>query len=595
MKLLRLISVALFAMTGLGSFATAAEPQWIEGRSPHFLLLTDTSEAKGRRLLEDLEGRVKALADVVGAIPERQFPIEVFLFEKGPDFIEVTGAEPMKSAYLFRGLDRIFIVSRDKSPDDIANEVGHALGHVFFERTTLWRPFWLAEGAAEHFRKAGRKPDTKSVPKEESFSARDLLRIVPSPGYRDSDPAPPSRIQSHRLLRLIAERHPGALKGFLEVNRREVGEKARIDIDPATLGDELEAYTEAVIPLTPQAAGIRMAPADSASVALRRGDLLVAAGKTSAASERYTGVSAEARAARAILIRSTRNPLEAARALERAAREQPDHGLVHFHFGSLEITAPADLIAAQAQSLERAVQTYPLLGRAAAELARVYTLNGRAEMAQPLIDKAIALEPEFADRFYDIRAQALAALKRFDEAYQTMKLSSALPHTGEKIEAIYEQKVKAMTERAENFRRDADAERLNQIRNDVDRVAALLDPPPPPPPPPPAPKQSGMEYTIQAEEKITVINSVYPVFPPALLQSGRGGEIDFSLTIDPDGRVTRVEVVNSQLPDLNALTTASLRRWTFKPVVVNGQAIPFRMLLTFRYDVREADAVPAVQ
>jgi TonB family protein len=230
-----------------------------------------------------------------------------------------------------------------------------------------------------------------------------------------------------------------------------------------------------------------------------------------------------------------------------------------------------------------------------AELARVYTLSGRAEKALPLIDKAIALEPEFADRFYDLRGQAQASLKRFDDAYRTMRTTAALPHIGEKTDAIFEQKIKAMSERAENYRREADAGRVDQIRKDLDRVVDLLEPAPPAPEAPPPPRQSSMGFSIEAEREITVINRVYPEFPAALLQSGMGGEIIFDVAIDPTGRVTRIEVRESQLPDFDTSTMSSLRRWTFKPVEVDGQSVPFKMILTFRYEVDEVHALPAVR
>ena len=67
-----------------------------------------------------------AFSQTFGKVPPRQFPIEVFLFNNEPDYIEalprVQGAEKLdKSAYLVRGPDRLFIVTKDKSPDDIAN------------------------------------------------------------------------------------------------------------------------------------------------------------------------------------------------------------------------------------------------------------------------------------------------------------------------------------------------------------------------------------------------------------------------------------------------------------------------------------------
>src|SRR5688572_5253346 len=65
--------------------AKAADPVWIQLSSPNFVLYTDTTEIKGRRLLEDFEGRFAALETVIGGIPQRQFPIQVFLFSKKED------------------------------------------------------------------------------------------------------------------------------------------------------------------------------------------------------------------------------------------------------------------------------------------------------------------------------------------------------------------------------------------------------------------------------------------------------------------------------------------------------------------------------
>ncbi|HEX4997204.1 MAG TPA: TonB family protein [Terriglobia bacterium] len=595
MKLLRLICAAVFAIAGLATWGWGEEAKWVEAQSPHFLLFTDTTEAKGRRLLEDLEGRVAALAKVVGRIPERQFPVEVFLFDKGQDFTEVTGPEPEHSAYLYRGPDRVFVVARDKSPEDIANDVGHALGHVFFERTTLWRPFWLSEGAAEYFRKAGRKPDTKSVPREEAFTARDLLRIVASPSYRDSDPGGASRTQSHRLLRLIKEKHHEALDPFLEALRIEGGGSARIDLDTDQLQDELDGYAETAVPLEPRPENIRSIMADNDRVAIHWGDLFLAARKYGFAGEQYSGADADARAARAILIRFTRNPIEASRALERATREIPDVGLAQFHFGSVEVDSPPDLIAAQALGLERAVAKFPLLGRAKAELARVYTLQGRAADALPLIEAAIAEEPEFADHFYDIQAQALVALRRLDDAYRAIKTSAALPHIEEKVDTIYEQKIKTLGERVETIRRNAEAERVEQIRRQVDQAVDLTEPPPPPPPPPEPTRVGNMSYTIESIADVSVINKTYPEFPRVLLDNGVGGTITFEVTVGPDGRVTRVEAVKSDLPELNNSTAASLRRWTFSLASQNGQTSGFKMKVTFHYDVEEISALPGLR
>src|SRR5438034_10572469 len=227
----------------------AKDPKWFEMSSEHFLLLTDTNEAKGRRLISDFENRVAALSQAFGKVPARQFPIEIFLFNNEQDFIEALpheqGEEQLrKAAYLLRGPDRTFIVAKDKSPDDIANDAGHALGHVLFERYVMWRPFWLAEGAAELVRKIGRAPDTKAVAEQEGFSADDLVTIVPSATYNDNDPGGAFRTQSYRLLRIVLDDKPDLLRRYVQSLRVESERVPKIDLETQALDSTLKSYVE---------------------------------------------------------------------------------------------------------------------------------------------------------------------------------------------------------------------------------------------------------------------------------------------------------------------------------------------------------------
>ena len=65
-----------------------ADLVWIQLNSRNFILYTDTTEIKGRRLLEDFEGRLAAMGTALGGIPQRQFPVEVFLFSNREEFLE---------------------------------------------------------------------------------------------------------------------------------------------------------------------------------------------------------------------------------------------------------------------------------------------------------------------------------------------------------------------------------------------------------------------------------------------------------------------------------------------------------------------------
>ncbi len=553
--------------------AQAQGAKWFEASSESFLLFTDTNQEKARRLLTDLETRVAAVSDVFGDVPRRQFPIEVFLFRQEQDFVEALprlapGADIRtafdKSAYVVRGTDRVFVVARDKSPEDIAGAAGHALGHVFFERKVVWRPFWLAEGVAEYLRNAGRDPDTKKVSEEAGFAVKDILTIVPSATYDDSADGGAFRKQSYRLLRLIAGENPQIVREYMRRLMAEDGNSAKIDIRAEAFEERLKSYVETRL-VPPSVLGVvKVIDADSDRVAVHRGDLLLATGQDSNAGTWYRADTKDVRAARAILARFSRSPIEASRILDRAAREMPDAGLVQFHFGALELQNDKDK-EAQVAALERAIQLLPLFGGAHAELGRLYALTGRAAQALPLLDKALALEPESADRIYQIQAKALLAVGRHDDAFRVMNLAASLPHADKATAERYSAAVLGFRREIENARREADNRRLEQIRNEVGAEVRAREPLPQRAPPPAPVREGSINYQIEARVAIEVMETVYPDYPEALRKAGTAGNIALRVDVGADGRVTSATVVTSAVPALNAATIDALKRWSFSP------------------------------
>jgi len=566
----RAILVGLLLILGQ-ALLLAKDEKWFELSSEHFLLFTDAGEAKGRRLLVDFENRVSVFSQAFGKVPPRQFPIEIFLFKNEPDYVETLprtqGQEvvTIKSAYLLHGPDRLFIVAKDKSPDDIANDVGHALGHALFERYVLWRPFWLAEGAAEYVRKVGRGPDTKKVSDDEGFSAAELITIVPSQNYNDSEPGGGFRVQSYRLLRILLDERPDALKQYMQALRTESENVPRMPIDAEAIDSRLKDYVETVVKAPPTAPAIQSIEADVARLNVHRGDVLVATGRESDAGRLYNGDSKDARVARAIVARFSRPPLEAIRLLDRVARETPDNGLAQYHFGAMQTQDKKD-IQSQVVALERAVQLLPLMGRACAELARVYTLSGQAEKALPMIARALDLEPEFGDQFYAIRGDVDLALGRFDPAFRDINLASDMPHTDRSSVERYLLKVSELRKKIENARRQIDERELTEIRKEVAEKAVLRDPPPPKPAPPPPPVPTGsISYQIEARSAIEVLEAIYPDYPEALRSKRAAGNIALRVDVGPDGKVKTAVIASSQVPDMDAATLTAVKKWSFKP------------------------------
>jgi len=574
------MALALLLLSLLIPALHAKDPKWFEVSSEHFLLFTDTNEAKGRRLISDFENRVAAFSQAFGKVPARQFPIEIFLFNNEQDFIEALphaqGEEQLKkAAYLLRGPDRTFIVAKDKSPDDIANDAGHALGHVLFERYVLWRPFWLAEGAAEYVRKAGRSADTKAVSEQEGFSAGDVVTIVPSATYNDNDPGGAFRTESYRLLRILLDEKPDLIRQYLQSLRMESEHAPVNDIDAQAMDSRLKSYVETPLKMPPVTAAVKSSEADMARLAIHRGDLLLATERQADASRWYNADSKDARAARAIITRFSRPAAEATRVLDRSARELPENGLVQYHFGAMELQDKKD-IHAQALALERAVQLLPLLGRAYGELARVYALDGQPEKSLPAIGKALDLEPEFADRFYQIRAEVEVTLGQSDRAFRDINIAADLPHSGRSAAEHYSVWISVIQRKIEYARREIDQRKLDEIRQEVRAEAERREPPPQPSAPPPPVPEGRISYSIESRVPLEVLDAVYPDYPEALRKKGAAGDITLRVDIGPDGTVKTAAVAASQIPDLNNAALEAMKKWSFKP---GNRSI--RVVLTF--------------
>ena len=573
----------------------AQSVRWFEVTSGNFTLYTDTSEAKGRRLVTDLEQRVAALQSFLGAVPKRQFPIEILLFKQGEDFLQSapTAVPPeiaidsYNSAYILKGQDRTFVVAQDKSPEDIANEVGHTLGHLFLDRIVLWRPFWLEEASAEYFRKVGRNPETKRIAPADRLPVADILSIVPSATYKDSDPAGPFRIQSYRMLRIAIDDHAPELRAFINASRQEAGHDATLAIDVDAATERLDQFVDTRIPPGAVATDIQSREVPSSIVSVHRGDALAAARHFLQVPKWYEGDSDEARAARAILLRLTGGS-EALPSLDRAAGDLPNQGLVQYHFGSIE-SQNATIVAKQIAALENAVRLLPLMGRVHAQLARVLVPGGRAAEALPLLERAVSLEPEYADRFYMLRAEVLMALRRFDEAYKTARVSANLPHGdhfGDRSsDAVYNQKAAALSRRIQDIQIAAEQLQVDQLRETVGVEATRREPVKPPPPPPPPDRAGKIEYQYEATNPVEILKTVLPDYADALVKSGKAGRVVLQVNVGTDGLVSSATITESQIPEMNTDTLASVKKWTFKPFLRAGRPAAFNIKLVFQFSI----------
>jgi TonB family protein len=205
------------------------------------------------------------------------------------------------------------------------------------------------------------------------------------------------------------------------------------------------------------------------------------------------------------------------------------------------------------------------MGRAFAELARVYAITGQADKGLTVIAKALELEPEYADHFYEIRADLHLALGKSADALRDVNMASDLPHIDRSVLEHYTLKMLTVRKRIEAARREIDQRELEDLRKQVRAEASEREPPPQPAPPPPPVPEGTVGYEIVTRAPIEVVDAVYPDYPEALRKKGAAGTIALQVDVGPDGKVKTATIATSQLEDLNKATLDAVKKWSFKP------------------------------
>ena len=137
-------------------FATAANPQWVEVRSPNFSVITDAGEKKGREVALHFE----QMRSVFGTLMTRAkvnlpVPLQIVAFRNSKEIRQVApifNGKATEVGGLFQGgEDRCFIML-DMSLEDRWTAVFHEYAHRLLDGNISSRPDpWFEEGFAEYF------------------------------------------------------------------------------------------------------------------------------------------------------------------------------------------------------------------------------------------------------------------------------------------------------------------------------------------------------------------------------------------------------------------------------------------------------------
>lgn len=100
---------------------------------------------------------------------------------------------------------------------------------------------------------------------------------------------------------------------------------------------------------------------------------------------------------------------------------------------------------------------------------------------------------------------------------------------------------------------------------------------------PTAPAATGGNGGSQAQP--TPLSTPAPRYPPEALRMGIGGTVKVRVVVTPDGRVDRLELAETsgnRYLDRAALET--VRRWTFRPAMRNGQPVQAEVVVPIQFD-----------
>ena len=153
------LAAAALLLSAATSLAAPNAPHWVELRSPHFLVVTDSTEKDARRIAGQFERTRAVFHALFPAITEDtgQTTILAFKDKKGLQALEpanyVAKGQSEPAGIFLHSTDTNFIVLRL----DIGNLPEHPYATVYHEYTHLltsnsaWLPVWINEGLAEFY------------------------------------------------------------------------------------------------------------------------------------------------------------------------------------------------------------------------------------------------------------------------------------------------------------------------------------------------------------------------------------------------------------------------------------------------------------
>jgi tetratricopeptide (TPR) repeat protein len=491
MMLRRMLLLGL--LVSVSDWARESGSGWIEVRSPHFTVITDAGEARGR----DVAGQFERMRWVFqSSLPAANLdpsnPIVVIAVKDRKD---MEALEP--AAYLAKGqvsLGGLFSHSTDKNYILVRLDGGgeHPYSIVYHEYTHLmegnaaeWMPLWLNEGLAEFFENTEVR-DKEVLLGEPSVSALLLLqqnRLIPLPVLFKVDATSPYYHEEEKGGVFYAE--SWALTHYLEVadfhdHANRIGKYLALTgkgIDPVTAAEQafgdlkqleaaLAAYTREgrYSYFQKSTAGVQLNEASFAATPLSVAD----ADAIRADFLAYMGRADDARAMADAALKADANNAKAHEAMGRieyaaghhaearkwyaeAAELAPGNYVAQYYTGELAVMSGASDAEAESH-LRAAIRANPRFAPAYDALAALLSnQSSKLDQAHMMELQAIALDP--GDLHYRLNtAHILMAQEQFDAATQVLEAAKTLARNPLEVDVLERMLKQVAEQRAQRER-----------------------------------------------------------------------------------------------------------------------------------------------
>jgi tetratricopeptide (TPR) repeat protein len=469
--------------------ALASDPSehWLEAKTPHFVVLTDSSEKQARRIAGQLE-QMRAIfhALLPGATDDKGSPIVVLAMKDRKGFQSL---EP--EAYLAKGQlnlaglflrapDKNYILLRvDAEGDHPFATIYHEYTHYILSKDT-WLPLWLNEGLAEFYQNTD--IHDKDVLLGQA-SAEDLIylrqnRLLPiatllkvdhtSPYYHDEQKGSIFYAQSWALTHFLMvndrQKNTNRIRDhaqFLIKGEDSVTAAQHAFGDLNQLQQSLQSYIQQAAfnafrinsSFTVDVASFQVQPVSTPEANAIRADFLVYDDRTKDAQELLATVlrddpnNALAHETMGFL-KFREHDIPAARKWYSEAVQLDSHSyLAHYYFASMTMqSGEKDRDAEIESSLRASINLNPSFAPSYDALAMFYAMRDqKLDEAHLLNAKAVQLEPE--NLFYRINTAAVLSQQR-QYASAIGVLKAALPITKSQVQ---EEMVQSRIHQLEQF------------------------------------------------------------------------------------------------------------------------------------------------